>query len=303
VVVATRNRARYLRRALQSLVNQSLSNELYEIIVVDNGSQDETTQVVDGFAVANLSYIYEPVAGVSRARNVGWHRARGAYIAFLDDDAVACTGWLAKILEVFETTAPLPGAVGGKCEGIWEAPRPDWLANEMLGFLSVIDLSDVPIVFDDYGRLSVCNMAVPRAVLERAGGFREDLGRQGTTLRANPEVSLQKQLAALGLKTVYHPQILVGHHVAATRLNKKWFRQRAYWQGLSDVVMADPTGSLSFVDRVHLALVKIGWALPRLGLMLVVRHPGDRFRRQCQVLSVIGLVDGLFRSRPSRQQV
>ena len=89
-VVCTHNRAAYLRKALQSLVDQTMAQELYEIIVVDNASTDGTKQVVSEYSGAsNLRCLYEPVIGLSRARNTGWGNARGEYVAYLDDDAVA----------------------------------------------------------------------------------------------------------------------------------------------------------------------------------------------------------------------
>lgn len=295
-VVCTHNRAAYLRKALQSLVDQTLSQELYEIIVVDNGSQDNTKGVVSEFSdVRNLRYLYEPVIGLSRARNTGWRNAQGEYVAYLDDDAVACPGWLAKFLNVFETFEPSPGTVGGKCEPIWEAPQPGWLSDKMLSRLAILDWSDVPIIINEQQWVAGCNIAFPRELLQKAEGFREDLGRQGDKLRTGEEIYLQQQLNSWGRCSVYHPEIAVGHHVSPSRLTKKWFRERTYWGGLSDATMINPEGRLSHLVRARLALTKIGWLLPRLFLMLVATDSAARFRRQCQVIEAMGYISGLRR--------
>ena len=295
-VVCTHNRAAYLRKALQSLVDQTLSQELYEIIVVDNGSNDGTKEIVGEFSdFTNLHYLYEPVLGLSRARNTGWSNAKGELIAFLDDDAVACPGWLAKFLEVFDSYEPRPGSVGGKCEAIWEAPQPKWLSDDMLRHLAILHWSDVPIVLNEKQRLAGCNMALPRELLKKAGGFLEDLGRRGNSLRTGEESYLRQQLDHLGLCSVYHPEIVVGHHVPASRLTKRWFRQRAYWQGVSDAIMLKQEGHLSFALRARQTLKSIGWVLPRLLLMFVSTGSAARFRRQCQVLEAMGLIRGLWR--------
>jgi len=296
-VVCTHNRAAYLRKALRSLVCQTLARELYEVVVVDNASADSTREVVAEFGdVSNLRYLYEPVVGVSRARNAGWRSAKGEYVAYLDDDAVASPEWLEKFVEVFETFEPSPGCVGGKIEAIWEASRPDWLADGMLGYLSVLHWSDVPVVLNQDQWLSVCNMAYPKELLQAVGGFREELGRQGTTLRTNEENYLRQQLDSLGRCSLYHPEIVVHHHVSASRLTKKWFRQRGRWQGISDSTMLylDSGEGLSLSRRMRLTLSKIGWALLRLPLMLIAATSAARFRRQCQVLEVIGFVSGLW---------
>jgi glycosyltransferase involved in cell wall biosynthesis len=297
--VCTYNRAAYLRQALQSLVAQNLAPELHEIIVVDNGSQDNTKEVVSEFAdVPNLRYLYEPVIGLSRARNTGWRNAQGEYVAYLDDDAVACPWWLAKFLNVFETFEPSPGSVGGRCEPIWEAPRPDWLSDNMLYDLSLLHWSDVPIILDERQHLAGCNIAYPRKLLQAVGGFREDLGRRGNNLRTNEENHLRQQLVSLGHCSVYHPEILVGHHVSPSKLTKKWFREKAYWQGLSDCCVLNPDGCLPLAIRARLALARISWALPRLLLMLVASNSAKRFKRQCQVIESMGYVAGLLGAQP-----
>jgi len=296
-VVCTHNRAAYLRKALHSLIDQTLAQDLYEIIVVDNDSQDNTKQVVSELsAVPSLRYLHEPLIGLSRARNTGWRHAEGVYVAYLDDDAVACPEWLATFLDVFEIFEPAPGCVGGKCEPIWEARRPDWLADEMLGRLSVFHWSDVPTILNEKQWLSGCNIAFPRELLRLVGGFREDLGRQGTTLGAGEETHLQQQLHSLGRCSVYHPDIVVGHHVSPSRLTKRWFREAAYRMGLSEAIMLNLDHGLSLALRVWLALIKIGWSLPRLFLMLTAANSASRFRRQCQVLETIGYVSGLWRA-------
>ncbi|MEE8471432.1 MAG: glycosyltransferase family A protein [Dehalococcoidia bacterium] len=94
-IICTHNRSDYLRQAIQSLADQTLPTEQYEVIVVDNGSTDNTRAVVEGFDhIANLRYVYEPILGLSQARNTGWQNARGEYIAFMDDDAIGYpTSW------------------------------------------------------------------------------------------------------------------------------------------------------------------------------------------------------------------
>lgn len=293
--VCTHNRADYLRKALRSLTNQTLGNDQYDIIVVDNASTDRTKRVVKEFTGApNLRYLNEPVLGLSRARNTAWRNAQGEYIAYLDDDAVASSIWLEKILEIFETFDPTPGSVGGKCEPIWEAPRPNWLSDKLLGFVTIIDWVDVHTINGEGQSLPGCNIAYRKALLQEAGGFREDLGRQGNILRTGEETFLGQQLASLGHVSLYHPEIVVEHHVSPSKLRKRWFRNRAYWQGLSDASMWFSNAPSSFALRMGKALSRITWALPRSFLMLVGTSTASRFRRQCQVIETMGFVSGLL---------
>jgi len=226
------------------------------------------------------------------------------YVAYLDDDAVASPRWLAKFIDVFETFEPTPGAVGGRIEPIWEAPRPGWLSDKLLCFLSIVDWSDVPIILSEEQWLPGCNMAYPRELLQAVGGFREELGRQGTRLDSNEENYLRQQLDSLGYCSLYHPEIVVGHHLPPSRLTKKWFRERAYWQGVSNALMATPPNGIHVALRGWLAARRIGWTVPRLLLMLIAANSRARFRRQCQVLEAMGYVSGLWRLRvePSHQR-
>jgi glucosyl-dolichyl phosphate glucuronosyltransferase len=297
-LVCTYNRSPYLLNALQSLDNQTLDSNLYEVIVVDNASTDETKKVFGAFGKrVNWHYIYDPVIGLSHARNTGWQTAEGDYVALMDDDAVAKPDWLAKFLEAFDTLRPQPGGIGGRCIPIWEIPQPDWLSDKMLGILSVYHYADAPSVINEGQGLSACNIAYPKSLLQWAGGFCEDLGRKGSALRGGEEAYLQRQMEAGGYRLVYHPEILVSHHISASRLTKRWFRQHAYWQGKAQaLIIASIPKPLAFWSRVRLTLNRLGWAIPRFGLMIVSTKPSDRFRRECQLIETIGFISGLYQS-------
>jgi glycosyltransferase involved in cell wall biosynthesis len=295
-IIATRNRAAYLQQALQSLVDQSLDLRRFEVLVIDNGSQDETKQIVAGYsAFPNLRYLQEPVPGVSRARNLGWMAAHGTYVAFLDDDAVACRDWLALYLEAFETFGPRIGSIGGRVELLWEAPKPAWLMDEKLGILSVYHYSDRPVWLRSEQWLSICNLAYPRRVLQETGGLREDLGRRGDLLTTSAEFDLKQKLDARSLPSVYHPDILVWHQISPARLTKTWFRRHAFWHGVSEARMAFPF-SLSPLARATLSLRRVNWAFPRLLAGLATLDPAVRFKREYQVIQALGFLCGIWRT-------
>ena len=90
LIIATYNRADYLPRTLNSLTNQSLGSELFEIIVVNNNSTDHTAEVCRSFAEAqpelNFTMVTEIRQGLSHARNCGINHAKGDYFAIIDDD-------------------------------------------------------------------------------------------------------------------------------------------------------------------------------------------------------------------------
>lgn len=297
VIICTHNRASYLRKALANLVDQSIPVEEYEVIVVDNGSRDGTRQVVAEFAQRpNYRYIYEPELGLSRARNTGWQNAQGEYIAYIDDDAVADQGWLAKIVEVFETTTPRPGCIGGKVYPIWEAPRPHWLSDSMVSWLAILDYSDTPVTLDDPRHLVGANIAYPRHLLETMGGFQVSLGRKGNNLLSNEESLLHYQLVKMGYACIYHPEIVVGHHVQASRLNQTWFKRRLYWQGVSNAILQIVQESPMLSRRVFMALCATRRALSprRLFNLAIPTDDPQRFERKCSAFEQVGYLVGLL---------
>jgi len=108
VVIPTYNRAHFLAEAIESVLAQTFRD--WEMIVVDDGSTDDTPRVVERYG-GQLTYLRQPHLGTSAGRNAGIARARGQFVAFLDDDDVWLPGKLAAQLEVFERY-PQAGIVG-----------------------------------------------------------------------------------------------------------------------------------------------------------------------------------------------
>ena len=92
VIIPTFNRAYILSRAVESVLSQTFNN--YEIIVVDDGSDDETCEVIESFN-KQVRFFRTPHSGVSKARNTGIENAKGDWITFLDSDDY----WLPQKLE------------------------------------------------------------------------------------------------------------------------------------------------------------------------------------------------------------
>lgn len=132
VVICTRNRARQLRRMLDSMCAVEIPEGLgWEVVVVDNGSVDDTPRAVLEFADRlPIRRVWEPEPGIANARNRGVEAARGAYICWTDDDVLVDRHWLAAYCEAF---ARHPGAAvfGGKILPQLEAPAAPWFARQL----------------------------------------------------------------------------------------------------------------------------------------------------------------------------
>jgi glycosyltransferase involved in cell wall biosynthesis len=127
VVICTRNRARSLERTLASLVVAAAQTaEPWELIVVDNGSTDDTATAAAAFADRlPLRVVSQPIAGLSNARNAGVAASRGDYVLWTDDDVVVDERWLAAWFHAFRTR-PDDAVFGGRTEPRFEEPRVEW---------------------------------------------------------------------------------------------------------------------------------------------------------------------------------
>ncbi|MGN1235305.1 MAG: glycosyltransferase family 2 protein [Christensenellaceae bacterium] len=102
VIIPSYNRAATLLRAMQSVLSQSYTD--LELIVVDDGSKDETKEVVSSVADPRVRYVYQENGGACKARNRGIEEARGELIAFQDSDDEWLEGKLARQVRYMEET-------------------------------------------------------------------------------------------------------------------------------------------------------------------------------------------------------
>ncbi len=237
VVICTYNRADRLGACIESLKAQSVPPEAFEIIVVDDGSTDDTEAVCGRFApLPNVKVIRQPNAGLGAARERGWQAGQGPVIAFLDDDAVAPPDWLHLILSRFDeyrarTDAPV--ALGGPTRPIWEIPRPVWLTAALAEWLTVWSPYTAYRESATEHLFVGANMAFCRTALAKVGGFSAALGRRGANLLSHEESDLWHRLQDHRFRSAHDPAIWVHHHIPASRMTPMWFRRRIFWEGVS----------------------------------------------------------------------
>ena len=114
VIIPTYNRAYFLKEAIESVLKQTYPH--FELLIIDDGSEDETATVVSRYQDKRIRYLFIPHQGVSKARNVGIKEARAKLIAFLDSDDL----WLPKKLELqVKFFQNRPDALICQTEEIW----------------------------------------------------------------------------------------------------------------------------------------------------------------------------------------
>lgn len=300
VILCTRNRADLFDEAMASVVAQDFPKSAYEIVVVDNGSSDHTAEVAQRYASrADVRYVREDRIGLCVARNTGWRAAAARHVALFDDDAVAQPGWLAAIADAFERSPGDVGVIGGRVDPVWLAPRPDWLADEIAGALTIVDWGpdEKPIVDLRREWLVGANMAAPKAVIAEVGGFHPWLDRVGANLLSSGDVHLQMEIVRRGYRCLYVPAMAIAHLAPPSRLTQAWFRRRFYWQGISDAVMEIIDTAPSRKRRVELAarrLARLARTPGKLRALSLPTAEAPMFRAKCLALIDVGYAWGIL---------
>jgi glucosyl-dolichyl phosphate glucuronosyltransferase len=244
VVIPTRNRSGLLSSALESLVGQSLFPDLFEVLVIDNGSTDSTQRVIQVFQakMSNLSSIYVSEPGLHRGRHAGMKAAKYDVLVFADDDIEALPTWLACIDEAFQD--PSVVMVGGNNFPMFLDEPPKWIIelwsrNEWTGYKAIPALSILQF-WKEQKEISPywvwgCNFAIRKDVLLAAGGFHPDgMPQELIRFRGDGETHVSRFVAESNMKCVFHPGASVYHKVPASRMTYLYFYQRGFNQGVSD---------------------------------------------------------------------
>jgi GT2 family glycosyltransferase len=205
VVICTRNRAGALTAALTAVGGLRYAGP-WEIVVVDNGSTDDTSAVAERAGPqlpAPLRLVREAQRGLARARNMGVRTARGRWIAFTDDDCYPVPDWLTSARAVSERR-PDAGVIGGRILLFDPTDAP----------FTIQERADAAIVepgsFIEPSFIQGANMIVKRDVFERVGGFDCDFG--AGTHYACEDTDLICRASFAGFSVVYDPAVTVHHH-------------------------------------------------------------------------------------------
>jgi GT2 family glycosyltransferase/Skp family chaperone for outer membrane proteins len=200
VVIPTFNRAGWVTNCLASLGHQTLSPERYEVLVVDDGSVDETPAVCAGHSKQMaLKYIRIPHRGISAAKNAGINAAVGTVVLFFDDDDTAHEDLLLEHLNAHAARSEENTAVLGYTtwdRALTVTPLMHWL-TEISGMLFAYrGLTDGQLLPHTYfwGGRSSCK----RSLLLRGGGFNEQF-------TAGEDIELGYRLSKDGFQVIFNP--------------------------------------------------------------------------------------------------
>ena len=264
IIIPTRNRADSLAAALESIAEQTVGHNRFEVLVVDNGSTDDTINIVYGFKsfLPNLRYFSADNPGLHVGRHKGLLEAKAEILSFIDDDVDVFPTWLEGIAKAFEDPAVV--LVGGKILPKFESTPPQWLKRMwtkkstegyILGYLSLLDLGQTIKEISPY-HVFGCNFSIRKSTLLNAKGFHPDgMPQELIRFRGDGETHIARYILNKKLKALYHPRASIYHRIPVERMTETYFFKRAYNQGISDSYTLTREGRLK--DRLKIIYQKI----------------------------------------------
>jgi glycosyltransferase involved in cell wall biosynthesis len=234
VIFATRDRSGLLAQTLAQLERQT-GDAGWELIVVDNGSSDDTPRVLaDAAGRLPLRVLHEPSPGKNRALNQALAVARGDLLIFTDDDVIAEPDWISQMVGAARRW-PEAAIFGGRVLLSFPPGTPRWLQEPLHGAMNFARYAPpYPEGATTY-LPNGPNFAVRAAAL---GGlrYREDIGPQaGMAYAMGSETELIVRLRAQGAVMVYVPSATVHHVVQEHQLNDHYLLGRSYRLGRGQV--------------------------------------------------------------------
>lgn len=204
VVVAAYNDAAHLAECLDALERQDYARAQYEVIVIDDGSTDDTAAIVQ--PRSGVRYLYQDNAGPGAARNRGVAEAQGTLVAFTDSDCAPEPGWLRALVEVFAAEGDALAVAGGPHLG---HPDDSGFAQDLDVFMQRIGWATGYMKRSAQARIvphaASCNAMHRRAVFLAVGGFRSGLF-------PGEDVELDRRIQQQGYGIVFVPGARVFHH-------------------------------------------------------------------------------------------
>ena len=299
LILCTHNRYADLRKALESIAVMDLPEFIdWEVLVVDNNSSDRTPSLVEDFCrryPTRFRYLFEPTAGKSHALNTGIREARGDILAFTDDDVTVDPTWLRNL------TMPLHDArwagTSGRTLPEGDFSPPPWLSlgdRYALAPLGIFDRGSEAheITESPFGN----NMAYRKAIFEKHGTFRNDLGPcvGSKDPHKSEDSEFGVRVLARGERLFYQPSAVLYHSIPEKRLQKKYFQSWWFDKARADIrAFGIPVESkFCFVGiPFHLFRRFAVWGLR----WLFAIEPKQRFSAKTKVWALCGSIKECYR--------
>ncbi|MGN7986709.1 glycosyltransferase family A protein [Pedobacter sp. 22226] len=240
IIIPTLNRATLLKATLESIARQNLDNNI-EVIIIDNGSIDNTKEIVECFItkIPTILYEFNEIPGLLTGRHRGAEMASGEVLCFLDDDVELNSNYVKNLYDSFLMNNDLHLATG-PCLPDYETAPPVWLRyfwekayeGNYCSWLSLLDFGNNEVDIDPNFVWGL-NFCIRKSTLISLGGFHPDcIPEHLQKFQGDGETGLTLRAIKNNLSAKYIPGLMLKHYVPKSRLTFEYFKKRAFYQGV-----------------------------------------------------------------------
>jgi len=261
IVICTYNRDAYLQKCLDHLSRQTATQDVFEVLVIDNNSSDQTKKICSEFYKSNQAlqfrYLVEREQGLSFSRNLGVNQSKGEILSYIDDDAFADSNFVLNLIGYFRKHQEVD-AIGGKITPVYEGTAPSWMSKYLLPLVAALDMGAKPKAFKGRKFPIGANMAFRKSVFDHAGLFHTELGRKGKFLGSGEEKEFFYRLKKQNRSIHYVPDIHVHHSIPDKRLQSDYIKKLAIGIGKSEALRLRQAPFHQYIGKWLQEFLKIG---------------------------------------------
>ena len=253
IIICTYNRASLLPETLPPIFNQNISEKEYDVLVVNNNSNDSTNEILLSFVSkkSNLSVINEAQQGLSYARNTGYKNATTEWIVYLDDDAIVSSNFVQTAQQIINTKKY--DCFGGIYSPWYKYGKPKWFKDIYASTADYYKKDNNHTIEFASGGI----MAIKKSVLNKFDGFPNHMGMIGNTMAYGEETFLQNQMKRHGYHIGIAPEWEIDHIVNRYKLNPIWFIKNGYVSGRDAWIIYDDQVSYKNILKYTMNIITV----------------------------------------------
>jgi len=247
IVIPSRNRCAKLKITLESVYKQAAENDRCEVIVINNGSTDDTEKLCEWYRLnySNFRYYFAEKPGLHVGRNKGFLESKGSIIAYLDDDVILFPNWLEALLKTFEDEQVM-AACGSVVPYDFDVfPDTLWKYRCRIdGFEVLLPIScfwqrNINEKVETIRRVRPelifgANAIYRKSVLDECKGFHPDgMPKNMLAYRGDGETYIAKWLRENRKRVVYNSQMSVYHVIDGERVDEDYLSYMFFRNGIS----------------------------------------------------------------------
>jgi len=244
IIIPTYNRCNQISKTLHSIIKLDTPSELFEIIVIDNGSTDDTKEIVDKYIIEypnyHFKYFYDAIPGLLTGRHRGAKESQSEILCFIDDDVELSSTWANTIIDTMSERTDISFMTGPNLPK-YDISPPDWLkyfwqptpyGGKMCSELSLLDIGNTILEIDPIYVWGL-NFTIRKSVFMELQGFHPDnIPEHLQMFQGDGETGISLKAKEKGHKALYHPDALLYHQISESRLSYEYFDKRYFYQGV-----------------------------------------------------------------------